>query len=378
MDLIVLIVTMALIGAFIGGMTNLLAIRMLFRPHQAKYIGKWKIPFTPGLIPKRQKELAGQLGKLVSKHLITTPSIQSKLKDSTYPDALNRFFIRKWDELENSDQSVADLIEKTGLNLTSDSIESTLRDKTTLKLIDLYESYRHDTVGDIISPEIDRSVDQHIPSIRNGLLKNIHQFLRSAEGGEQVSMIAGKFLEGRGFLGRMISQYVGERRISEKLMPSIIAVLESKETEQAIDRLLQKEWSRLKSMEIQTIREKYFSDIKEADLSRKIIEFIQLEKQLERPLSSILSPFSEEVREKWIPLMTQTALDKLANRLPRLMEYLNLAGLVENEVNRFEVSQLENMLVDITKRELKMITFLGALLGGLIGIVQALLVTWIG
>ena len=369
---------MALIGAFIGGMTNLLAIRMLFRPHQAKYIGKWKIPFTPGLIPKRQKELAGQLGKLVSKHLITTPSIQSKLKDSTYPDALNRFFIRKWDELENSDQSVADLIEKTGLNLTSDSIESKLRDKTTLKLIDLYESYRHDTVGDIISPEIDRSVDQHIPSIRNGLLKNIHQFLRSAEGGEQVSMIAGKFLEGRGFLGRMISQYVGERRISEKLMPSIIAVLESKETEQAIDRLLQKEWSRLKSMEIQTIREKYFSDIKEADLSRKITEFIQLEKQLERPLSSILSPFSEEVREKWIPLMTQTALDKLANRLPRLMEYLNLAGLVENEVNRFEVSQLENMLVDITKRELKMITFLGALLGGLIGVVQALLVTWIG
>ena len=49
---------MAFIGALIGGITNHLAIKMLFRPHEAKYIGSWRVPFTPGLIPKRRDELA--------------------------------------------------------------------------------------------------------------------------------------------------------------------------------------------------------------------------------------------------------------------------------------------------------------------------------
>ena len=45
-----------LVGGVIGYITNNLAIKMLFRPRKAIYIGKWHIPFTPGLIPK-QKEL---------------------------------------------------------------------------------------------------------------------------------------------------------------------------------------------------------------------------------------------------------------------------------------------------------------------------------
>ena len=52
------------LGAIIGGFTNHLAIKMLFRPHRPIYIGKFQVPFTPGLIPKRRDELAVQLGKM--------------------------------------------------------------------------------------------------------------------------------------------------------------------------------------------------------------------------------------------------------------------------------------------------------------------------
>lgn len=44
------------LGAIIGGFTNHLAIKMLFRPHRPIYIGKFQVPFTPGLIPKRRDE----------------------------------------------------------------------------------------------------------------------------------------------------------------------------------------------------------------------------------------------------------------------------------------------------------------------------------
>ncbi|MGA9231226.1 MAG: DUF445 family protein, partial [Exiguobacterium oxidotolerans] len=59
------IIGMIVLGATIGAVTNHLAIRMLFRPLEAKYIGKYRIPFTPGLIPKRRDELAANLGRTV-------------------------------------------------------------------------------------------------------------------------------------------------------------------------------------------------------------------------------------------------------------------------------------------------------------------------
>ena len=40
-----------LIGGVIGYITNDLAIKMLFRPYKAVYIGAWRVPFTPGIVP---------------------------------------------------------------------------------------------------------------------------------------------------------------------------------------------------------------------------------------------------------------------------------------------------------------------------------------
>lgn len=55
----------ALVGAFIGYITNWLAIKMLFRPHHEKRIFGIKLPFTPGLIPKEKDRIAKSVGKLL-------------------------------------------------------------------------------------------------------------------------------------------------------------------------------------------------------------------------------------------------------------------------------------------------------------------------
>ena len=54
-----------LLGAAIGYFTNWLAVRMLFRPYYPKKLGKWRLPFTPGIIPKRKGALAKAVGKAV-------------------------------------------------------------------------------------------------------------------------------------------------------------------------------------------------------------------------------------------------------------------------------------------------------------------------
>ena len=43
------------IGLIIGYVTNNIAIKMLFRPLKPVYIGKRRVPFTPGLIPKEKR-----------------------------------------------------------------------------------------------------------------------------------------------------------------------------------------------------------------------------------------------------------------------------------------------------------------------------------
>ncbi|MBR1391791.1 MAG: DUF445 family protein [Lachnospiraceae bacterium] len=55
-----------LIGAVIGYCTNYLAIKMLFHPHREIRIGTWRLPFTPGIIPKNQKRIAGAVANAVS------------------------------------------------------------------------------------------------------------------------------------------------------------------------------------------------------------------------------------------------------------------------------------------------------------------------
>lgn len=60
-----------LLGALIGYFTNWLAVRMLFRPYYPKKIGKWRLPFTPGIIPKRKAALASAVGKAVGEQLFT-------------------------------------------------------------------------------------------------------------------------------------------------------------------------------------------------------------------------------------------------------------------------------------------------------------------
>ncbi|MFP4364959.1 MAG: DUF445 domain-containing protein [Spirochaetia bacterium] len=76
------------IGGCIGFITNAIAIRMLFRPLQAYYIGPLRIPFTPGIIPKQRESLARSIGKMVSKELITGTAVKEHLHSEKFQETL--------------------------------------------------------------------------------------------------------------------------------------------------------------------------------------------------------------------------------------------------------------------------------------------------
>ncbi|SFR65304.1 DUF445 domain-containing protein [Anaeromicropila populeti] len=77
-----------LICAVIGGFTNYLAILMLFRPYEEKYIGKIKVPFTPGIISRRKNTIARAVGQVVAEHLIDISQITEILCSQEVSDRI--------------------------------------------------------------------------------------------------------------------------------------------------------------------------------------------------------------------------------------------------------------------------------------------------
>jgi uncharacterized membrane protein YheB (UPF0754 family) len=72
------LLTIPVISAFIGWVTNWIAIKMLFHPREPKKI--LGITFQ-GIFPKRQKQFAEKLGKLVSNEFLSFTDIEQKISD---------------------------------------------------------------------------------------------------------------------------------------------------------------------------------------------------------------------------------------------------------------------------------------------------------
>ncbi len=84
-----------LIGAFIGYLTNRVAIRMLFRPLKKWYVGPFHLPMTPGVIPSKRYELAENIGEMVGEHLLTSSEIGNGLQKRAFQDHLSRLLEEK-------------------------------------------------------------------------------------------------------------------------------------------------------------------------------------------------------------------------------------------------------------------------------------------
>ncbi|MDR0557136.1 MAG: DUF445 family protein [Treponema sp.] len=68
------------IGAFIGYVTNAIAIKMLFRPLTEKRFLGMRIPFTPGILPRQRHELAQSIGRMVERELLTPEIVRQRLR----------------------------------------------------------------------------------------------------------------------------------------------------------------------------------------------------------------------------------------------------------------------------------------------------------
>ena len=98
--------TASLVGAIIGYITNWLAIKMLFRPHEEKKILGIKIPFTPGLIPKERYRVAKSVGETIGTHLLSKETIVEALNSNKMRNHTKAWMVSKVSELSQCKDTV--------------------------------------------------------------------------------------------------------------------------------------------------------------------------------------------------------------------------------------------------------------------------------
>lgn len=154
------------VGAVIGYFTNDIAIKMLFHPRKPIYIGKWQLPFTPGLIPKEKDRVARSIGKVVSTQLLNSDTLVNVLTSDEMTDKMRAGLEKIVDDNRANEDTLDDTLLRLApvevVDLTIDSVKDKLALLICGKLNDM-------KFGERVSAHILQKVNQSVSGMAKGL-----------------------------------------------------------------------------------------------------------------------------------------------------------------------------------------------------------------
>ncbi|GIN98454.1 UPF0754 membrane protein [Siminovitchia terrae] len=366
---------MVIIGAVIGGFTNFLAIRMLFRPYRTLYIGKWQVPFTPGLIPKRQGELAAQIGKLVVGYLVTPESIYKKLTDESFKRDTEEWIHTKLNSWLEKGVTPEEILNQFGMSNPVEKMESVIDKAIEKKYVSLKMKYLNEPIGDILPDQLTETIYSKIPGLADQIIKKGEDYFSSDEGKEKIRLMIENFLKNRGKLWNLVQMFIGEEQLADKMQPEIMRFLHNKGTRDLLISILEEEGRKLEQRKL----EEFYSGVNEEKvlhfLKKEAAELFPLEGYLQKPVKELIEPYKIQLLDRGVPRLLASAGEYLTQQSGEILERFQVEDIVRKEIELFSLERLEELVIAVAKKELVMITYLGALLGGLIGMIQGIIVT---
>lgn len=292
------------VGAVIGYITNDIAIRMLFRPHQPKYFMGIHIPFTPGIIPKEKSRIAGAIGKAVSENLMNREVLEKSLLSEEMlckiSDAIDEFVVTQRGNNETIEQFAGHYLPKEDI-----------------------ETMRTDVTGSIV--------------------KMITGKLENSNLGESIARLATQHVMAKtrksvaGRLGADLFLHPVAQLVEGVLAKHINEILHNN-SGQMVEGLVNDESQRLMGMtmsELMTGHDEQAAQIK----------------------SGILSAYHVIITE----------------HLPRILQDIDISAIIEQRIKDMDMNEAEAIILDVMKKELRAIVWLGALLGCIMGTITSLL-----
>ena len=156
-----------LIGAGIGYITNWIAVKMMFRPLNEKRIGKIKIPFTPGIIPRNKARLAESVGNAINENLLTEDTLRETLLSDELKTELKEKISNYINSLAENDTTVKDFI---CLYIDNEKLEKNLELVKNNITNSIYETVLEANLGSIVAQQIELSAKEKLKSSILGML----------------------------------------------------------------------------------------------------------------------------------------------------------------------------------------------------------------
>lgn len=177
------------VGAVIGYFTNFLAIKMMFRPRHEVRIGKFRLPFTPGIIPKNQKRMANAIGNAVGGHLLNEEALRASFEKNGTKEKLVK---KVASSLYESDACLQDFFSKDEnhgelIQRFSDAMAKTVTDKLLqMEFKPIIAQIGKETLGDFLNHKIGSMIlnEERQDAIYERIAQALHKYLE--ENGEEI------------------------------------------------------------------------------------------------------------------------------------------------------------------------------------------------
>jgi uncharacterized membrane protein YheB (UPF0754 family) len=369
-------------AGFVGGLTNHFAIKMLFHPRKPIYLWGRKIPFTPGLIPKRRDDISQSLGQVVGDHLVTSEGLASALRKPELRNGIESK-LRAWvQELSSQDKTLSELAQQ---HLTSDEwinvkekLASWLQNRShdAMNWLLHSEELREKQIGMLVPGWDEERKEKLAQTMVDSLVSSIKKELSTLNGERMLRRISGQFMEqSGGFLGTLAGMFMDEDKMVGRVRNAIVQQLDSPSVQMMISRFIQ---NKLSDYEQITAGQLFDWMSKDTDLEHIHSQLNQLPwtQWLERiemlKVNQLLGPRIDSIQAR-IPMIVEWSLKQLESRIDVIIGSIDLPKVVEEQVAKFPIEQLEKIILSVSGKEFRAITWLGVVLGGVIGLMQTII-----
>lgn len=369
------------IAAFVGGITNHFAIKMLFLPRTEKRIGRWRIPFTPGLIPKRKDEIARSLGHIVADHLVTRDSLVELMQKPHFRNRVMGGLERLLESWASRDETVEEILlrfwSREQLEAAKKVLVARLDSLAERGLDRLWNQVADKPLGSLVSGWTEEKREVLAGKAADVLLKELRRELDSFRGERLLKQWTGQLMDQTGgFLGTLAGLFMDGDRVAGKLKSALLQQLDSPQVNMAVTQWIRERLIRLEQLSLaEAVKSAAGRDGREW-LGEQAARWIDWEgwsrNLLERKVSEVAPGIREWIKER-LPYLADGLLNLLAGQMDHLLESVQLPELVEAEVRKFPIEQVEEIVLNVSGKEFRAITWLGVLLGGMIGVIQSIL-----
>lgn len=309
-----------LLGGVIGYITNDIAIRMLFRPHTAKYLFGIHIPFTPGIIPKEKGRIAEAVGGVISENLMNNEVLEKYLLSEKMIEkiksAVEEFIATQQNNSETVAQFLEHYLSKEEIDSISQSVNQSITKQTYDKLADssVEEKVAHVAI-DHVAKKLTIDGAQELLAGIGGALGGI--------GG----MAAGLF--GSNIVAKFLSML---REPAEHFLANNINTMLRNNGKEIVSNMVDGEVNNFLSNPVCLLLEGH-------------------EAQLAQAVDTIESIYRSVITE----------------HLPKILDSIDISKIVRERINEMDVNETEKLIFQVMDKELKAIVWLGALLGLVMG-----------